>query len=100
MTDFYRFPAMANLSELDNERQTRKIQSEAIEAGNASWDYGMALRNNRDTIEMRHRAYGMELMDVIHSVETAIRMEFTDEEVCELRDAVIEKNRKRGYYDD
>ena len=40
----------------------------------------------------------MELMDVIHAAETALRMEFSYEEVEALRDRVEEKNRKRGYY--
>ncbi len=39
-------------------------------------------------------------MDVIHAAETALRMEFSDAEVNGLRDAVKEKNRKRGYYDE
>ena len=41
----------------------------------------------------------MELMDVIHAAETALRMEFDDAEVDGLREAVEEKNRERGYYE-
>lgn len=41
---------------------------------------------------------GMELLDIIHAVETALRMEFEDSEVEELRAKVIEKNGRRGYY--
>lgn len=43
-------------------------------------------------------AYGMELMDVIHAAETALRMKFDDSEVDQLRAAVEAKNRERGYY--
>lgn len=94
MTDFYRFPAMAKLSEWTNKQQVNYIIGEADEAR-------IALANmNASTVESRRRDYGMELMDVIHSAETALRMEFTDEEVEHLHRLTIEKNRKRGYYDD
>lgn len=32
--------------------------------------------------------------------ETALRMNFNDSEVSHLHELVIEKNRKRGYYDE
>ena len=44
------------------------------------------------------REYLMEVFDIIHATETLLRMEATDEEVKQLQQAVIEKNRKRGYY--
>ena len=50
--------------------------------------------------EREKRAYGMELMDVIHAAETALRMEFSEDEAAELQSAVIGKNGKRGYYDE
>lgn len=40
----------------------------------------------------------MELMDVIHAAETALRMDFGEEEAEELRRKVIGKNENRGYY--
>lgn len=87
-TDFYRFPAMAKLNEWDNVDQITKIEEEVEEARNAYF-----AMDNEIT-------YGVELMDVIHSAETALRMNFNDEEVAHLHELAIEKNRKRGYYDD
>lgn len=101
MSGFYRFPAMAKLGEWTNEEQAEKVLDEAAEAFNALrdglWDYdtGTRLEEMRDA---DRTAYGMELMDVIHAAETALRMEFDDSEVDGLRDAVEDKNRKRGYY--
>ncbi len=96
MSEFYRFPAMAKLREYSAEAQVVKIIDEALEMKIAQefWRYG---GDSRDHEEDR-RVYGMELMDVIHATETALRMEFGDEEVDELRDAVEKKNRDRGYY--
>lgn len=86
MTDFYRFPAMAKLSEWDNADQLDKIREEMEEAQKAYFD------NNNEI------PYGVELMDVIHAAETALRMNFNDDEVVHLHELAIEKNRKRGYY--
>lgn len=93
---FYRFPAMAKLGEWTNGDQVLQIMDEAEEAVSAYsfWCYGSGSGDK----DADRGAYGMELMDVIHATETALRMEFTPEEVNELRDAVEEKNRKRGYY--
>lgn len=93
---FYRFPAMAKLEEYTTEQQANYVLGEAEEAKSAQsyWCYGGGSGNK----ESDRMDYGMELMDVIHAAETALRMEFTDEEVCQLRDAVEAKNRERGYY--
>lgn len=56
----------------------------------SQWKLGRVKKDRMD--------YGIELMDVIHSAETALRMEFTDQEIAQLQDSVIEKNRARGYY--
>lgn len=98
MSEFYRFPAMARLGEFTNNSQVIHIESEASEAISAQnyMDYGSGSGDR----EADRTAYGMELMDVIHAAETALRMEFDDDEVAELRDAVEAKNRKRGYYDE
>lgn len=98
MSDFYRFPAMAKLDTFTNRQQAHYIQDESDEAYSALvfWTYG----NGSHDHEADRMAYGMELMDVIHATETALRMEFSPEEVERLRDGVIEKNRRRGYYDD
>lgn len=101
MSGFYRFPAMAKLGEWTNEEQAEKVWDEATEAYNALrdslWDYDTGTRRE-EMSDSDRTAYGMELMDVIHAAETALRMEFSDAEVVGLQLKVIEKNRKRGYY--
>ena len=101
MSGLYRFPAMAKLGEWTNEEQAEKVWDEATEAFNALrdglWDYDTGTRRE-EMMDADRTAYGMELMDVIHAAETALRMEFGDAEVDCLRDAVEDKNRKRGYY--
>lgn len=101
MSEFYRFPAMAKLGEWTNEEQAEKVWDEATEAYNALrdslWDYDTGTRRE-EMSDSDRTAYGMELMDVIHAAETAMRMEFSDAEVVGLQLKVIEKNRKRGYY--
>ena len=94
---FYRFPAMAKLGELTNEQQVSKLLDECAEAEKSLLDYEVAIRLGEQATADR-AAYGMELMDVIHAAETALRMEFSDEEVDGLCDAVEKKNRRRGYY--
>lgn len=86
MSDFYRFPAMEKLSEWDNSDQIAKIEEEVEEASKAYY----AVDNEIP--------YGIELMDVIHAAETALRMNFSDSEIANLHSLAIEKNRKRGYY--
>ena len=81
----YRFPAMANINMFETLEQLKYIERELQEAYAANFD-------------KERQAYGMELLDVIHATETALRMEFTDQEVEELRARVIEKNARRGYY--
>lgn len=101
MRGFYRFPAMARLKELSAEAQAVKIREEADEAFNALCDGLWDCDTGEPRVEMGEAdrtAYGMELMDVIHAAETALRMEFSDAEVDGLREAVEEKNRRRGYY--
>ncbi|MEC4272730.1 hypothetical protein VJ923_06130 [Adlercreutzia sp. R25] len=106
MTGFYRFPAMAKLGELTGEQQAEHIAQEAEEVSEALGGmkrcHEMAFTSNEDIDHDKAKesrlAYGMELMDVIHAAETALRMEFEDEELDDLREAVIEKNRARGYY--
>lgn len=88
MTNFYRFPAMSKLDEWDNVDQIAKIEEEVEEAKSAYF----AVNNELP--------YGVELMDIIHSAETALRMNFNEEEVAHIHKLAIEKNRKRGYYDD
>jgi galactose-1-phosphate uridylyltransferase len=101
MSGFYRFPAMAKLGEFTNEEQAEKVWDEATEAFNALldslWDYDTGTRRE-EMSDSDRTAYGMELMDVIHAAETALRIEFSDEEVESLKDAVIVKNYNRRYY--
>lgn len=96
MSGFYRFPAIKGLEKLTAESQAMKIIEESDEAKSAQsfWCYG----NGSGDDDADRTAYGMELMDVIHAAETAFRIEFTDEEVDDLRLKVIEKNQRRGYY--
>lgn len=94
MTNFYRFPAMAKLDEFNSREQMQKIKSEFREATRAEINY----RCCHDDVEREN--YGTELMDIIHATETALRMEFSDEEIDELQRLVIAKNAERGYYDD
>jgi hypothetical protein len=101
MSGFYRFPAMVLLGDWDSEDQINKVRSETVEAYRALrdclWDYDTGKRRE-EPIEADRTAYGMELMDVIHAAETALRMEFSEEEVGRLREKVIEKNALRFYY--
>lgn len=92
----YRFPAMAKLHEWSNGDQVLQIMDEAEETVSAYsfWCYGSGSGDK----DADRDAYGMELMDVIHAAETALRMEFTSKEVDGLRDEVEKKNRARGYY--
>lgn len=83
----YRFPKHQSVDEYSQRQAHEKIGEELLEAV-ASYSC------NYDVTE----EYGMELMDVIHATETAIRMMFTDEEAEELRAKVIAKNANRGYY--
>ena len=96
---FYRFPAMAKLDEWTNGEQMTAIIKERREADEALEILeAVSPYTAPEDIALRRREYGMELIDIIHATETALRMEFTDEEVAELRDAVEKKNRDRGYY--
>ena len=103
MSGFYRFPAMAKLGEWTNEEQAEKVREEATEACNALrdglWDCDTGTRRE-EMSDSDRTAYGMELMDVIHAAETALRIEFSDAEVVGLQLKVIEKNNSKGrkYY--
>lgn len=116
MGGFYRFPAMTRMIATDRRSQCAKVKEEADEAGFALGDLESAelglpsvcdfddlpasvrAVNIGTRIKMCRIFYGMELLDVIHAAETALRMEFGDEEVERLRDLVIRKNQRRGYY--
>ena len=102
MSDFYRFPAMADLGDWEADQQMCKIISERREADEALEKYLAYQRKDDPDYMVEHRlrkAYGMELMDLIHAVETALRIEFFDGEVEQLHAAVEKKNRERGYYE-
>ena len=87
----YRFPAV--ITDNDLRDQIKKIHTELKEAKSAEIRYRCS---GKERIEKT--SLGMELLDIIHAVETALRMEYTEEEVEELRAKVIEKNGNRGYY--
>lgn len=81
----YRFPPMADIEEFKVHRQLDKIFEELNEANDA-YKYET------------EQQFGIELLDIIQATETLLRMEFTEDEVEELRAKVVEKNAKRGYY--
>lgn len=101
MSGFYRFPAMAKLGEWSDGQQVAKIIDEAKEASLELSLYDHELRchgsNSLEADEYVER-YGLELLDVIHACETALRMRFDETAVLSMQEYVIEKNRKRGYY--
>lgn len=99
MTNFYRFPAMAKLDEIKRSDQFEKIKEEFYEVKEAYYSLCMLGMFNQGKAKYQIE-YGMELMDVIHATETALRIEFTDQEIDELQRLVIAKNDERGYYDD
>lgn len=88
MSEFYRFPAIKGLEDFDNSDQLEKIDSEVEESRDAYF------------YASNYVAFGIELMDVIHAAETALRMNFTDEEVENMQQLTVSKNKKRGYYND
>lgn len=116
MSGFYRFPAMSRPYAADRRSQCAKVREEADEVEIArddleSAELGMPSVCDFDDLPLAVRvvsirarmtmcriAYGMELMDVIHAAETALRMDFADDEVSELRDMVERKNQRRCYY--
>lgn len=95
---------MKNLGDFTISDQLAKIEDETKEAIKACGDYGcvqLETRFDSPQAEKAREEYLMELLDIIHCVETALRMEYVDEAEYErIRQLVIEKNRKRGYYDD
>lgn len=85
-TGFYRFPAMEDVDKFSPEDQAEHVLSEAKEVKDATM------------IESYYEPM-LELMDVIHSAETMLRIYgCTEKELELLRDLTIEKNTKRGYY--
>lgn len=107
MSGFYRFPAMADLKDFTTIQQVNYIAQEVREAIDAAlkmqspYDHASntLVREDFDEADNDRCEYGKELMDIMHSAETALRMGFSDEQVDRLRDLVIEKNATRGYYD-
>lgn len=101
MSNFYRFPAMVKPDGWTVSDQLSKIEEETREAIQACGDYGYTQLTTgymSEESQKARREYLMEVFDIIHATETLLRMEATDEEVKQLQQAVIEKNRKRGYY--
>lgn len=88
----YRFPPYTK-ENVTLREQMEKIKTELREAKSAEIRYRCGGRGR-----IEKQALGMELLDIIHAVETALRSEYTDEEVEDLRFKVIEKNQNRMYY--
>ena len=98
---FYRFSAMTRLEELASQEQLAYIGYELAEAHEAykTWEATCGIPGSVQRVcgtdaPTRRWAY------VIHAAETALRMEFSDDEARDLRNAVERKNRERGYYDE
>lgn len=100
----YQFPRMKDTAKWGIYEQFDKIKEEVNEAERACGTYGyvqLATGYASPNAELARNGYLMELVDIIHCVETALRIEdVTDDEYEEIKRLVIEKNRKRGYYDD
>ena len=87
-TNFYRFPDMSAGKDWDLTNQFEKIEEELEEAKNAYF------RNDGNEHAI------LEMMDVLHAVETWFRIEgLSPEELKAYSIIVHEKNAKRGYYD-
>ena len=96
----YRFPAIANPPDCVK-KQLDKIGEELAEVREAYERMIRAKRSHGEDSEEYKEArmqYGIEHLDVIQSDETALRMEFAEDEVEEFRAKVIEKNANRSYY--
>ena len=91
----YNFPPIT--IETTTERQFLKIQSEVNEAYIARAKWGQDPSNDK-----LRKEYLIELIDVIHACETALRHESVDDcvELLHLMYIVEKKNRVRGYYDE
>ena len=81
----YRFPAIAEPEPFG--LQLKHVRDEATEAIEAYYE------------ELTPDEVAMELMDVIHAAETALRqLGMSGSELASVRMGVIVKNERRGYY--
>lgn len=106
MSGFYRFLPLAKPGWLTSMEQIYKLSIDVskaltelkeMEYMREATDRSCSVEALADYMRQR-RAYGMELMNVIHDAETALRKEFDGAEVERLRVAVEAKNLERGYY--
>lgn len=86
---------MAGYNSFNARDQLLKICEELREAKNA---YFLMKNAEPRYKKWLRQDYGKELLDIIHATETALRMEFTPDEVEQLRNEVIQKNTVRDYY--
>lgn len=90
----YRFPAFTG-KEFTTYDQALKIAEEQREA----WVACLRWRDEPSDRNLRHN-YLIELIDLIHAIETALHHEgVTLDELESLVDEVYYKNKERGYYD-
>jgi len=85
---FYQFPRTRFVDENSIVYQLDHTQEEVAEA-------------HRELLNLPYiSALALEIMDIHHSTETALRIldEYHGVNIHKLRQAVIEKNKKRGYY--
>ena len=81
----YRFPAIAEPEPFG--LQLKHVRDEATEAIEAYYE------------ELTPDEVAMELMDVIHAAETALRqLGMSGSELASVRMGVVVKNERRGYY--
>lgn len=104
MSSAYQFPRIKIKDEWNNHIQLAKTNEEVDEAVVACgyYEYRMLISGSSSfETQLARREYLAELLDIIHCVETVLHMEDVDDEEYEdIKRFVIEKNRKRGYYDD
>lgn len=86
---FYHFPTMSTVKDFDLSEQFQKIEEELEEAKRAYYDND----GNEHAV--------LEMMDLLHAVETWFRIAgMSSDELKLYRNVIISKNRKRGYYDE
>ena len=119
MSFSFNFPAISS-SKVATEDLQKKLHEELKEVDEAYFEFDRAqnqlevnqwlivkdykvpeenLLNANDRLVNAHAHYLEELLDLYHTVETNLRS-FDTEEIFEMRNAVIAKNKRRHYYDE
>lgn len=80
----YNFPPLKNYDDIPLSTQLSKIREELEELERADTDFQRAL----------------EALDLLHAIETYLRILELFIDVDDIKEYVIKKNQDRGYYDD